>query len=187
MDVSTLDFQGLLDRARQGCPDATRRLYDDYAEYVLRVVRRRLKGSLRIFFDSDDFVQEVWSDFFTKHLCDHDFDSPEQLATFLCAIANSRVTDQARRQTRPAPQAAPRKRRLCRRRGGTSFPRIRPLVGGDGERPVEANPRATLAAPPARVALLSEGYSVAEVAAALGRREATVREIRGKAAHELLV
>lgn len=53
-------FSELLAAARDGCPNATRQLYDNYARRLFTVVRRRIGSRLRQKFDSTDLVQSVF-------------------------------------------------------------------------------------------------------------------------------
>jgi hypothetical protein len=64
MDDPARELTDLLERARQGCQQAARLLYERYGPAVRHAVRRRLAPSLRRHFDSADFIQSVWGSFF---------------------------------------------------------------------------------------------------------------------------
>jgi len=93
------DLQDLLKRIRAGDEDAARELLENFEAHVRRVVRSRLPAIMRSKFDSMDFVQSVWGEFFPKLTRgDIDFDSPNKLARFLALVAQSKVTNEYRRR-----------------------------------------------------------------------------------------
>ena len=93
-------FQLLMSRIRGGSEDAAWELVGSYGEAIRRAVRRALNGRLRSKFDSLDFVQLVWNSFFRdRDTLDH-FDSPEELARFLVAVAQNKVRMESRRRLR---------------------------------------------------------------------------------------
>lgn len=99
MDDHTRDLAELILRARRGCPEAARLLYDQYSQAVLRAVRRRLNNSpLRRQFDSVDFTQAVWQSFFTS---DNQWDIPNHnaLIAFLARVAENKVLEMIRAQS----------------------------------------------------------------------------------------
>jgi len=81
------EFQELLRQARNGDQTACQRLYDRYADHVLRVIRRRLSRRLRLLFDSVDLAQEVWMSVFTQALERAKFAHPGAFLHFLTAVA----------------------------------------------------------------------------------------------------
>lgn len=85
------DFLGLMRRAREGCPDAARELFDRYGGHIRHVVRRRLHERMRARYDSLDFTQDVWASFFTSPLEKYTFDTPESLVAFLTEVAQAKV------------------------------------------------------------------------------------------------
>jgi RNA polymerase sigma-70 factor (ECF subfamily) len=92
------DFEFLMQQLRQGTPEATRRLVEDYGKHVRRVVRRRLSQELRTQFDSMDFVQDVWASFCTIPPECYTFRQPEELIRFLADLAANKVTDAYRQR-----------------------------------------------------------------------------------------
>jgi RNA polymerase sigma-70 factor (ECF subfamily) len=92
-------LQTLLGRIRQGDEDAARELLVHFESHVRRVVRRRLPVVMRSKFDSMDFVQSVWGEFFPKLTRgDLEFDTPYRLAKFLAVVAQGKVTNEYRRR-----------------------------------------------------------------------------------------
>jgi len=85
------NFQSLIELARQGNAKACQRLYDDYAEHVLRVVRRKMSQQLRTIYDSADITQNVWKSFFCHMLPNRTFETPAQLLQFLVGMAQHKV------------------------------------------------------------------------------------------------
>jgi RNA polymerase sigma factor (sigma-70 family) len=97
MDELARELTDLLERARGGCPDAARLLYERYGRAVQRAVRRRLAAPLRRHFDSADFIQSVWGSFFTSPR-EYRFSSPQELVAFLSRIAYNKVAEKARQR-----------------------------------------------------------------------------------------
>lgn len=99
MALERPELQSLLERVRQGDGDAARELLVHFEPHVRRVVRRRLPVVMRSKFDSMDFVQSVWGDFFPKLARGEiDFESPQRLARFLALVAQAKVTNEFRRR-----------------------------------------------------------------------------------------
>ncbi len=89
------DFDGLMQRVREGSEDAVRELVERYGSHILLAVRRRLNRKLRSKFDSTDFVQAVWASFFAERDLGR-FRGPEDIAAFLEAMARNKVIDEVR-------------------------------------------------------------------------------------------
>jgi RNA polymerase sigma factor (sigma-70 family) len=99
MSVDRPQLQLLLSRIREGNEDAARELLVHFEAHVRRVVRRRLPVVMRSKFDSMDFVQSVWGEFFPRLARgDIDFDCPYRLAKFLAVVAQGKVTNEFRRR-----------------------------------------------------------------------------------------
>jgi RNA polymerase sigma-70 factor (ECF subfamily) len=99
MSLERPELQSLLERVRQGDGEAARELLIHFEPHVRRVVRRRLPVVMRSKFDSMDFVQSVWGDFFPKLARGEiTFDSPQRLAKFLALVAQAKVTNEFRRR-----------------------------------------------------------------------------------------
>lgn len=90
-------FRAFLDRIRQGDEDAARELLTRYEPGVRLVVRRQLPRLLRSKFDSLDFLQSVWGDFFERvRSAPTDLENPDQLMAFLAWTARNKVIDEYR-------------------------------------------------------------------------------------------
>ncbi len=99
MSLGQLELRGLLDRVRQGDEAAARELLQRFEPHVRRVVRSRLPVVMRTKFDSMDFVQSVWGDFFVRvHRDQVHFETPRQLAKFLALAAQAKVANECRRR-----------------------------------------------------------------------------------------
>jgi RNA polymerase sigma factor (sigma-70 family) len=96
------DFRQLLQRVRDGHPDAATELVRLYEPEIRRAVHLRLTDPrLRRLIDSMDVCQSVLANFFVHAaLGQYQFESPEQLLHFLVTMARNRVRDHARRQHR---------------------------------------------------------------------------------------
>lgn len=92
------DLAGFLSRIQEGDQDAARELLARYEAEVRLVVRRQLPRLLRSRFDSLDFLQSVWGDFFQriKH-GPAEFTDSRHLVAFLARAAKNKVIDQYRR------------------------------------------------------------------------------------------
>ena len=99
MPLERPDLRLLLERVRHGDEDAARELLKHFEPHVRRVVRRRLPLVLRSKFDSMDFVQSVWGDFFAQlSRGEIDFETSRQLAKFLAFVAQAKVADEVHRR-----------------------------------------------------------------------------------------
>lgn len=94
---SLSQFRDLMQRAKAGCQDASRELYETYGRHVLRCVRHRLWRRMRARFDSQDFSQQVWASYFLGENLP-DFQTPDELMGFLSAMAERKVILEHRRQ-----------------------------------------------------------------------------------------
>lgn len=93
------ELERLLARIRGGDGDAARELLVQFEPQVRRVVRRRLPEVMRSKFDSMDFVQSVWGDFFDRlNHGEIDFSSPKQLARFLALAARAKIVNEFRKR-----------------------------------------------------------------------------------------
>jgi RNA polymerase sigma factor (sigma-70 family) len=107
MDGGGQEFTVLQQRIRQRSEDAVRQLIDRYGTSLLKAIRARLSRNLRREFDSDDFVQKVWTSFFEDPEVWH-FETPEALVAYLSRIARNQILDEVRRRRpgRDTPAAA---------------------------------------------------------------------------------
>jgi RNA polymerase sigma factor (sigma-70 family) len=92
------ELADLLQRARAGCPEAVQLLVERYSDPIRLVIRRHLHTRLRPAFDSVDFLQSVWTDFFARSLQEHDFESPDKLYAFLRRVCLNKVNEAHRKQ-----------------------------------------------------------------------------------------
>ncbi len=93
-------FRELLHRIQEGSEDAARELVRIYGSALRRAVRRSLDARLRPKFDSLDFVQIVWASFFRERDQADRFDRPEDLVSYLTAVAHNKVGMEVRRRLR---------------------------------------------------------------------------------------
>jgi RNA polymerase sigma factor (sigma-70 family) len=104
----TPDFASLMARARSGCPDAAREVFQRFSPHIARVVRRQLHQRLRAVYDSDDFLQAVWASFFAVRPEEYTFSSPETLLAFLSQVAYNKVVEVFRNRVQTAKRAVAR-------------------------------------------------------------------------------
>ena len=105
-------FRALLSKAASGSNTAIETLLRTYGPHVLRVVRKRMKSSMRKQFDSADLVQAVWASFFVSLSHLQDFDRPEALIGHLVTLARNKVIDQYRRQVQTQKRAIDREQQI---------------------------------------------------------------------------
>jgi RNA polymerase sigma factor (sigma-70 family) len=91
---STPGFRELLRRVLTGDDEAARQLQEQYGEYIIMAVRRRMPRRLRSKFDSVDFVQDVWASFFRTP--QRHFNGPDHLVAYLTRMAQNKVVDATR-------------------------------------------------------------------------------------------
>jgi RNA polymerase sigma-70 factor (ECF subfamily) len=90
-------FQRLLAAVREGSEEASRQLVEEYGQYILRAVRRRLSKKLRPKVDSVDFVQSVWASFFADPMAIGMFREPEAIIAYFAEIAAKKVAEEHRK------------------------------------------------------------------------------------------
>lgn len=98
MSEQPQDFATLMQRVRDGSEEAVRELLETYGNHIYRAVRRRLNQQLRSRFDSQDFVQAVWTSFFAHRSVVLNFAEPQALVAYLARIAGNKVIEQCRRR-----------------------------------------------------------------------------------------
>ncbi len=86
------EFEDLLAEARAGRQGAYASLVRRYSEPIHRVVCRRMDHRLRSLYDPDDFVQDVWADFFSNCLPQETFSSSAHLIAFLSRMAVNKLS-----------------------------------------------------------------------------------------------
>jgi RNA polymerase sigma factor (sigma-70 family) len=190
MAKSNEDFQALMQRVLRGSDEAAQELFDGYAPYLLRAIRRRLNFRIRSEFDTQDFAQDVWASFFAETPKKRLFDSPDSLVAFLTALAQNKVIDAVRKRTQTLKRDVSREQSLDDSR---SFDK-EVLVGN------EPTPSQVLMSqeewgaflvkqPPVYrrvLILLRAGKSQIEIAEELGVHPRTVRRIAGRIAPETI-
>jgi RNA polymerase sigma-70 factor (ECF subfamily) len=98
MTEEQAEFADLMRRLQEGSEEAARELVDKYGSHILRVVRRRLRHTLRSRFDSADFVQAVWASFFADRAELGRFQTAEEIVAFLARMAQNKVNEETRHQ-----------------------------------------------------------------------------------------
>ena len=93
MDIHSLPFTELLQKAIDGSAEAAGVLHERFASHLRRVIRRKLAAPLRRFFDSHDFLQDVWASFYAAPPVPGTFTEPDQLVAYLAGMASHKVTD----------------------------------------------------------------------------------------------
>ncbi len=175
-DDSTL--HSLIARVREGDEKAAHELLKRYESAVRVVVRRQLPRLLRGRFDSLDFVQSVWGDFFHRvRTSPTDFEDSRQLITILAWAAKNKVVDEYRRAASQR-QNIRREESLWTRDGQP----IEISAAGDSPSELaegrEAFDRLSGLLPEDRRALLelrAAGFTVKEIGEQLGISERTVQ------------
>jgi RNA polymerase sigma-70 factor (ECF subfamily) len=179
------EFEELLCRIRDGSEDAARQLLDRYGSHILLVIRQKLNVHLRPVFDSLDFLQEVWSSFFTGEM-DQKFRDPNALITFLVRMARNKVVEEVRRRLGGGKSDLMREHSLD---GSARFeaagltadvptPGEQAVANEEWERLVKGRPFHHVRI----LELLRQGYTHGEIAADLGVNERTVRRLINKIA-----
>jgi RNA polymerase sigma factor (sigma-70 family) len=105
-------FEALLNQIRQGDEQAAVTLVETYGPYLVRAVRRTLRGEIRSKFDSNDFVQAVWASIFASPERLTRIEEPAQLVGLLRAMARNKVTDENRRRTQTQRRSVHQERQL---------------------------------------------------------------------------
>jgi RNA polymerase sigma factor (sigma-70 family) len=178
---SPSNFKALMDRVREGSPEASRELYDRYGHHILHVVRRKLHSKLRPKFDSLDFVQDVWASFFAAEPREQRFESPSALAAFLAQVARNKVAEAFRTRLQRQKFNLNRENSLD---GSAAF-HAESLVGPDptGSQLAVANEtydRLTQGQPAHHrriLELLHQGHTHLDIATSLGVNEKTIRRL----------
>ena len=98
MGTNKREFAALIERLREGSEDAAWELVERYGSHILRVVRRTIPRGIRSKFDSQDFVQAVWSSFFFHRSRLLQTETPEQMMALLAAMAKHKIIDETRKR-----------------------------------------------------------------------------------------
>jgi RNA polymerase sigma factor (sigma-70 family) len=174
------ELSDLLARARVGCAESARLLVGRYSDAVRRVVRRCLDQRLRSIFDSTDFVQLVWTDFFADCLRRETFCSADGLVTFLVRMGLNKVQEAKRRHVEAA------RRTVTRTEPLEEEPPARPPTSEQAVDAADDLHQLLRALPPVwqeALTLLRDGHSQSEVARKLRVSERTVARILERVRH----
>lgn len=181
MEPARNEFQVLMDQVLAGSEDAARRLVCTYGPAVLRAVRRKLNGRLRSKFDSDDFVQDVWASFFASPPRNHVFASPHDLAAYLIRVARNKVIDVVRQRLHRQRYDVTREQSLHACDGALEHRLVSPHASPSTVAMTAEEWEVLLRKVPLvyRAVLLRyrEGQTPAQIAAAQGISERTVRRV----------
>lgn len=102
------EFQALLQRLRDGSPEAAADFHERYGELLLRVIRRRLESRLRSRFDSIDFRQDVYASFFRELPRPETFENSKAFITYLARMARNKILNAIRQRSGPKRDAEDR-------------------------------------------------------------------------------
>lgn len=181
MEPARHEFQVLMDQVLAGSEDAAKRLVRTYGPAVLRAVRRKLNGRLRSKFDSDDFVQDVWASFFASPPRNHVFTSPHDLAAYLIRVARNKVIDVVRQRLHRQRYDVTREQSLQSGDGALEHRLVSPHASPSTVAMTAEEWEVLLRKVPLvyRAVLLRyrEGQTPAQIAAAQGISERTVRRV----------
>lgn len=181
MSEPTYDFGLLMHHVRAGSPIAGAALVEEFGHHVKRVVRKHLRHDLRSIFDSDDFVQETWRDFFAQGMKDAHFANADELSAFLATIAKRKVIMSQRQWLTSQRRSLHKQQSLADLEDpeASSPPDPAPLPEETASQKEEVNRVLDQLANRNRliVLLLWEGYTHAEVSKELGVTEKTVQRV----------
>jgi RNA polymerase sigma-70 factor (ECF subfamily) len=178
------DFDELLRRTNDGDQEAAQRFLAKFETEVRTMVRHRLSRKLRTQFDSMDFVQQVWTSFFTGlRENPRRFDNAQHLRGFLAGVARNKVLQEHRRRTATAKFQIEREEPLYVRRGDQIV--VRELVGPEPtpSKHAQASERLrqlTEGRAPHEVEIIKlrrQGWTLAEISARTQLSERTIRRI----------
>jgi RNA polymerase sigma-70 factor (ECF subfamily) len=173
-DGSTL--RALLDQLRRGDDAAATEVFRAYEPFLRLVVRRQLSAALRAKFDSADVVQSVWADLLRGfRTAGWQFPDADHLRAFLVKATRNRFIDRLRRHLVELEHAQPLP--------GSDADGVPPSPEPDPSEVAQADElweRLLATATPTHAEVLRlkrQGRSLAEIAAATGLHESSVRRI----------
>jgi RNA polymerase sigma factor (sigma-70 family) len=181
MSEGNAEFHQLLQRVNERDPDAVDEFVANYRGELYWVIRRRLHQRLRSLFDSVDFLQSVWADFFAIPADQLKFASPSDLRAFLLDMAAHKLIDTFRRHFQCQRRNLNREHSL----DGSARTVAQALTGQDPtpsqdaiaqetwEKLVQGLPHASQTV----LTMLHEGRSHREIARALSVNERTVSRL----------
>lgn len=191
MDIlmSSVDsFRDLMEQVKCGSDRAVERLLELYGDHIYRAVRRRLNRALRSKFDSQDFVQAVWTSFFAHRDDIMRFKTHEELIAFLARVASNKVIDECRHHMRTQKSNVNRERSLSREGDRADFLPASDPTPSEVAIANEQFARITEGQPSHYrmiVELRTRGETYEQIAARLGVNEKTVRRVLKKLSSHL--
>lgn len=170
----------LLQRLSQGDSEAAGQVFVAYLPYLRKVIRRQLPAQLRSKLDSLDILQSAWTDVLAGlGKSGWNFESPAQLQSFLVRVMRNRCIDRSRQHRRPLELEEPLADQPIESRQSSP---------GDIAQANELWDRLWALCPPEYrevLRLKREGASAADIAAATGLHEGSVRRILRQLANRL--
>ena len=94
MSTDDDQFRSLLDDLRGGSEEAAWKIVELYSDKIRRVIRRRMRPSMRRHLDSADFLQAVWATFLVQPAKIGSFTSSNHLIAFLAKVAQRKVINE---------------------------------------------------------------------------------------------
>jgi len=174
----------LLDRLSRGDGDAAGKIFVAYMPYLRKVIRRQLPTLLRRKLDSSDVLQSAWSDVLEGlSRSNWTFETPAQLQAFLVRVMRNRCIDRCRQHRQPLEHEL-----LLADVPSESLPPSPRPDPGDVAQANELWDRLMALCPPEHHAVLRlkrEGASAADIAAATGLHEGSVRRVLRQLASRL--
>lgn len=174
-------FRALMQRVRDGCPEAARELFLAYNGVLRRSVHKRLEQPLRQLRNSEDITQLTWLRFFEHLPRIRQLDSPRHVIAYLFRQAHNLLNNlhdgffacQKRDLRRDQPLAEPETPDYAEKSACAPSPVVAIESREDWEQALRDKPPEVQNA----VRLLRDGHSHEEVGAVLGVPARMVRRI----------
>jgi RNA polymerase sigma factor (sigma-70 family) len=182
-DLPPDSFQGLIEHAAAGKTGACQRLYDQYHDIVLGVVRRHLQRRLRTMLDSIDVTQNVWKSLFGILQGGQPFAGPNEFLAYLTGIARNKTLLENRQAIEVEKRSLSHEEPLAKHAGEVierpdpaASPTDRAAIADEWDKFLQSVPEDVRLA----FVALRRGESQADVAARLG---VSVRTLRRRVQH----
>lgn len=185
-------FRELLRRCLNGSQEAAAELWQTFSPHARQAVRENLSPAVRCKCDSDDILQAMWLELFTRVLAHCQPGSPEELIGLLRRMAQWHTLDLYRRYCRSG-------RRAISRELSLETPAVQRLVEGMGSRELPPDKVIQIHEDLARlldhaeaerdcqiVTMVCAGRTNAEIASSLGVSTRTVQRALIRLAREYL-
>jgi RNA polymerase sigma factor (sigma-70 family) len=176
-----LALRDLIAQLREGDPTAAGELCCRYGPFLRAAIRRSLDSQLRNWFDSLDFVQDVWVSLLSRSPGRFTFDSPQTLLALLTRIAERKVADAYRKYRVGLPADPGREAPVGESEGGGEIePRARSASPVEWAIAAEEWARLVSRVPPNQRTILErlrEGYTYEEIGRLCGVSAVTVKRI----------